>query len=90
MIVFPPWLQIVMSALLGVSVTMNVALILHNHALQKLRREILELQQKDRHDLRNDLGAVSLQLGALRLAYNQLVSMKYPSLLPVLGVKEPE
>lgn len=77
-------------AALGVSVTMNVALILHNHALAKLRAEILALMQKDRHDLRNDLAAVTLQIGGVRMAHNQLVSMKHRADAATLLVKEPD
>lgn len=77
---FPPWLQIVMSAVLGVSVTLNIALLLRSSEMGKLRGEM----RKDRHDLRNETEAVGLQTSALHQDFAQLIALKHPELVGTL------
>lgn len=86
---FPPWVQFVMSGVLGVSVTLNIALAMRAHALISLRSEIETQRVTDRHLMRNWLGALALQIGQQRLAWNEFINRKYPGDAMRLTIPQP-
>lgn len=86
---FPPWLYVVMSAVLGVSVTINVAFLLRQSQLANLRRELDQWRVADRHLVRNWIGAVALQLGQLRTAHNEHITRHHAEDIDRLTIPQP-
>ncbi len=84
--------EAVLSASLAASVSLNIGLIIRDSQLSKLkewitgemnkdRTAVVEAMRKDRHDMRNEMLANTVQIADLHSDVAQLVALKHPALV---------